>query len=257
MSSYENMISEVKDDIAVITINHPPANTWNLATLEEFEHIVSDVEANNSIRVAIITGGGEKCFSAGFDVTDAGNSSIISPKARELWRKIDCFPKPVIAAINGHAMGGGLELAMSCHFRIMTDSPRAMIGLTELNMGIIPGWGGTQRLPRLVGRAKALEMILFSKRITATEALEIGLINQISTTGSLMDDAFALAGKLAERPPIAVRCVLEAFSAGLYKGLDQGLKVEAKGSATVRETEDRHEGFAAFLEKRKPHFKGR
>ena len=154
-------------------------------------------------------------------------------------------------------MGGGLELAMSCHLRIMTDSPGAMIGLTELNMGIIPGWGGTQRLPRLVGRTKALEMILFSKRITATEALEIGLINQISAAGSFMDDAFALAGKLAERPPIAVRCVLEAFSAGLYKGLDQGLKVEAKGSTTVRETEDRQEGFTAFLEKRKPHFKGK
>lgn len=257
MSSYKNLIFEVKDHIAIITINHPPANTWNLATMEEFEEAIDRVESDTDVRVVIITGAGEKCFSAGFDVSDAANSPRISPKGRELWKRIDRFSKPVIAAINGHALGGGLELAMSCHFRIMVDTPKAMMGLTELNLGIIPGWGGTQRLPRLVGRAKALDMILFSKRITAGEALEAGLINQKSAPGSLMDDALAFARKLAERPPIAVRCVLDAFSAGLYDGLDEGLRVEAEGSATVRETEDRKEGFDAFLEKRKPCFKGR
>ena len=165
--------------------------------------------------------------------------------------------KPVIAAINGFAMGGGLELAMACHFRIMTDDPNARIGLTELNLGIIPGWGGTQRLPRLVGRSKALDMILFSRRLSAAEALEAGLVNRLSAPETLRHDALVFAGELAQRPPIAVRWVLKAMAAGLYEGLDEGLKVEAEGSSAVRQTEDRKEGFAAFLEKRKPVFKGK
>lgn len=258
MVPYKNLIYEIKDNIAVITINHPPANTWNLATMEEFENAVDKVAADNDVRVVIITGQGQKCFSAGFDVGDAANASITSPKGREVWRKIDLLSKPTIAVINGHALGGGLELAISCHFRIMVDRPDALVGLTELNLGIIPGWGGTQRLSRLVGRAKALDMILFSKRINAKEALEIGLVDKISeNNASLMSDALEFAGKLAERPPIAVRCVLDAFAAGLYEGVDRGLEVEAMGSATVRNSEDRNEGFKAFLEKRKPCFKGR
>ncbi len=258
MVPYKNLIYEIKDNIAVITINHPPANTWNLATMEEFENAIDKVAADNDVRVVIITGQGQKCFSAGFDVSDAANASITSPKGREVWRKIDLLSKPTIAVINGHALGGGLELAISCHFRIMVDRPDALVGLTELNLGIIPGWGGTQRLSRLVGRAKALDMILFSKRINAKEALEIGLVDKISENNdSLMSDALEFAGKLAERPPIAVRCVLDAFAAGLYEGVDRGLEVEAMGSATVRNSEDRNEGFKAFLEKRKPCFKGR
>ena len=146
---------------------------------------------------------------------------------------------------------------MSCHFRIMVDAPKVMVGLTELNLGIIPGWGGSQRLSRLVGRAKALDMILFSKTLDAREALKIGLVNQVSTPGKLMDDALGFAGKLAERPPIAVSCVLKAMAAGEYEGLDKGLDVEAEGSARVRETKDRIEGFNAFLEKRKPVFTGK
>jgi len=131
-----------------------------------------------------------------------------------------------------------------------------MVGLTELNLGIIPGWGGSQRLPRLVGRAKALDMILFSKTIDAREALKISLVNRVSAPGKLMDDALEFAQKLAERPPIAVTCVLKAMAAGEYEGLDKGLEVEAEGSARVRETKDRMEGFNAFLEKRKPVFTG-
>ena len=257
MLSYKNLNYEIKNHIATITIDHPPANTWNLTTMEEFEDAIERVSTDGEVRVVIITGSGEKCFSAGFDVSDAVNTPITTPKAREVWRKIDRLLKPTIAAINGHAIGGGLELAMSCHFRIMMDNPKAMLGLTELNLGIIPGWGGTQRLVRLAGRAKALDMILFSKKINADEALDIGLIDRKSAPGSLMDDAVEFAGKLAARPAIAVRCVLDAFSAGLYEGLERGLEVEAHGSAIVRDTEDRNEGFKAFMEKRKPQFKGR
>lgn len=253
---YENIILERRDNVAIINLNHPPVNAFNLATAVDFEGAINEMESDKNVRVVIITGSGEKCFSAGFDVSDAANSGKISPKCRTLWRRIDRFPKPVIAAINGFALGGGLELAMSCHFRIMVDVPEAKVGLTELNLGIIPGWGGTQRLPRLVGKAKALDMILFSKKIGAQEALEVGLINRVSVPGKLIDDALEFAGRLAERPPIAVSCILKAISTGIYEGLDEGLKVEAEGSALVATTKDAAEGFTAFLEKRDPVFKG-
>jgi len=224
--AYENLILERRGHINIITLNHPPVNAWNLGLMEDFEKAIDEIENDKDVRVLIITGAGEKCFSAGFDVSDAGNSHITSPKVRDVWTRLDRFSKPVIAAINGFAMGGGLELALSCHFRIMIDDPKATVGLTELNLGIIPGWGGTQRLMRIVGKAKALDMILLSKRIDAREALTIGLINQISTKDKLMDDAIAFAEVLAKRPPLAVGAVLRAISIFDYNGLEAGLKVE-------------------------------
>ena len=253
----ENIILTKQKHLATITINHPPVNAWNWATMQDFEQVLDDVENDSGVRVVIITGAGEKCFSAGFDVSDTGNAQQTSPKARELWRRIDRFPKPVIAAINGYALGGGLELAMCCQFRLMVNTPQAMVGLTELNLGIIPGWGGTQRLPLLVGKAKALDMILFSKRIDAQECLDIGLINKACAPEQLMDDALEFAGILCERPPIAVGCVLTAMAAVEYEGIEQGLKVEYEGTKTVSQSEDCIEGFTAFLEKRAPNFKGK
>jgi enoyl-CoA hydratase/carnithine racemase len=253
---YENLILKKNGHVTIITLNHPPVNAWNLGLMEDFEKAIDEIENDKDVRVLIITGGGEKCFSAGFDVSDAANSHITSPKGRELWTRLDQFPKPVIAAINGFAMGGGLELALSCHFRIMVDDPKATIGLTELNLGIIPGWGGTQRLTRVVGKARALDMILFSKRIDAQEALSIGLVNQISTQDKLMEDAIAFAEILTKRPPLAVGAVLNAISAFDYSGLEAGLKVEEEGSAIVGQSKDCAEGFTAFLEKREPIFKG-
>jgi len=257
MMQLENIVLKKQQNIATITINHPPVNAWDWATIQDFEKALDTVENDQEVRVVIITGAGDKCFSAGFDVSDAGNSQKTSPKARELWRRIDRFPKPVIAAINGYALGGGLELAMCCQFRIMVEAPEARVGLTELNLGIIPGWGGTQRLPLLVGKAKALDMILFSKKIGATEAREAGLVNHVSAPGRLMEDALALAEKLAKRPPIAVSCVLRSIAAGTYEGLDAGLKVEEEGSKIVGQSEDCKEGFSAFLKKREPKFKGK
>jgi enoyl-CoA hydratase/carnithine racemase len=190
------------------------------------------------------------------DLSDSANAPKASPMARALWKQIDRMEKPTIAALNGHAMGGGLELALCCHFRIMTDNPKAKLGLTELNVGIIPGWGGTQRLARVVGKAKAIDMIMFSKVLGAKEALEIGLVNQLVPADKLLDSAVDFANKLAERPPVAVKWVFKAMAAGEYEGLDRGLEVESDGSAACRDTKDRDEGFKAFLEKRKPVFVG-
>ena len=255
--AYQNLILEKKGHISILTLNHPPVNAWNLGLMEDFEKAVGEIENDKDVRVLVITGGGEKCFSAGFDVSDAANAHITSPKGREIWTRLDRFPKPVIAAINGFAMGGGLELALSCHFRIMVDDPKATIGLTELNLGIIPGWGGTQRLTRIVGKAKALDMILFSKRVDAKEAFSIGLINQISTRDKLMDDAMAFAEILSKRPPLAVGAVLTAVAAFDYSGWEAGLKAEEEGSAVVGQSKDCVEGFTAFLEKREPVFTGK
>jgi enoyl-CoA hydratase/carnithine racemase len=252
-----SVLLDKKGHTAILTIDHPPANAWDWSTMESFEQVINNVEKDDDVRVVIITGSGEKCFSAGFDVKDAPNGYKTSPKGRELWTRIDRFAKPVIAAINGFAMGGGLELALSCHFRIISDGPNVFVGLTELNLGIIPGWGGTQRLTQVVGKAKALDMILFSKTVNARQALEIGLVNQLSSPQSLMADALAFAESLAERPPIAVSCVLKAVSAGTYEGQQKGLEVEEEGTKIVRTSEDYKEGFTAFVEKRKPVFKGK
>ena len=251
-----NMRLEKKDHVAVVTIDHPPANAWDKATTRDFEKVLDDIEADRNVRVAILTGAGEKCFSAGFDVSDTANSDYTGPKCRELWIRVDRFTKPVIAAINGFALGGGLELALCCHFRIMANAPHAMLGLTELNLGIIPGWGGTQRLPLVVGKAKALEMILFSKKISAQEAMDIGLINQMASPETLMQEALEFAGILAKRPPIAMGLVLKAISTLSYEGLEKGLEAEAEASLIVRDTKDCAEGFTAFLEKREPVFTG-
>ena len=254
--TYENLIIDKKDHICIITLNHPPVNAWNWGLMSDFERAIDDAENDPDVRVVIITGGGEKAFSAGFDLSDSENHYRTGPKGRQLWTRIDRFPKPVIAAINGHVLAGGMELALSCQFRIMVDNPKMNVGLTELNVGIIPGWGGTQRLPRIVGKAKALDMILFSKRVTPQEALECGLVNQLSTADKLMEDAVAFAETLVKRPPLAVGCVLKAISAGEYEGFEQGLKVEEEGSAIVGKSKDCVEGFSAFLEKRDPVFTG-
>jgi enoyl-CoA hydratase/carnithine racemase len=252
----ENMILEKDGHIATITINRPPANVWNLAAMDDLKVVLDDVENDKNIRVVLLTGSGEKCFSAGFDVSDAANVKEVAAKGRTLWRRIDRFAKPFIAVLNGHALGGGLELAMCCHFRIMVDSEKAKIGLTELNLGIIPGWGGTQRLMQIVGKAKAFDMILFGNRINASQALEIGLVNQIASPNKLMETSLEFAKKLSLRPPIAISAVLQSMSAGIYEGMDAGLDMEAEMTDKVSETKDAIEGFTAFFEKRDPVFTG-
>ncbi len=251
---FQNLLYDKQGFIAVLTLNRPPTNSVNLATLLDIDKALDEAEQDKEIRVLIITGAGEKGFSAGFDVSDAANAEQTGPKGQAVWTRIDRFPKPVIAAINGYAFGGGCELAMASTFRVMQEN--AKIGLTELNLGIIPGWGGTQRMPRILGKAKALELILFSKRLPAQEALAIGLVDRVSKVGELMKDVMEMAELLSTRPPLAVRAVLEAVNTGLEKGLDEGTKVEWQGTQRVAKSLDAIEGFTAFLQKRKPQFKG-
>jgi len=256
--AYETLIVEREENVGIITLNRPPANPINLAVLNELDKAVTELEQDKAIRALIITGAGEKGFSAGFDVKTAGTPEAEKTPARghEVFRRIEKCSKPVIAAMNGFALGGGCELSMSCHFRIMVDSERAVVGQPEIELGIIPGWGGTQRLPRLVGKTKALEMLILGTRIRAPEAQTIGLITKVSQPGELMDDAKDFARTLAKKAPVAVRIILDAVTRGLEAMLDEGLKIELEGSLQVGKTKDAMEGMMAFVQKREPDFKG-
>lgn len=252
----DNIILEKSGHIAVLTLNHPPVNTFNLATILDMEKAVQEIEDDREIRVMIITGGGEKGFSAGFDVTDAANGDELLDKGHKLWRQIELFPKPVIACLNGFTFGAACELALCCHFRIMEKRDGSIIGLPELNLGMIPTWGGTQRLPRLVGKSKALELILLGEKITPEEALEINLVNRVSESKRVMEDAMELALELAKRPPLAVASTLKTVGMALDTDIDDGIKVEITEMKKLQASTDIIEGFIAFMEKRDPVFKG-
>jgi enoyl-CoA hydratase/carnithine racemase len=255
--AYETVIVEKEGNIGIVTLNRPPTNSVNFALLEDVEKALNQFEADKEVRALIITGAGEKGFSAGFDISEAGRAAEIGDKGRAIYTRIERFPKPVVAAINGYALGGGCELAMACHFRIMINAEKARIGCPEVNLGIIPGWGGTQRMPRLIGKTRALEMLVFGKRINAPEALEIGLINKVSQPGELMKDAKELAGRLAKQAPIAVKCILDSVTRGLETTIDEGMKIEGKNLNLVSGTEDAIEGMTAFMQKREAQFKGK
>jgi enoyl-CoA hydratase/carnithine racemase len=254
--AYETIIVEKEGNIGIITLNRPPANSVNFALLEDLEKALNQFEEDKEVRVLIITGAGEKGFSAGFDVTEAARAAEIGNKGRAVFSRIERCPKPVVAAINGYALGGGCELTMACHFRVMVNTEKAKIGCPEVNLGIIPGWGGTQRLPRLIGKTRALDMLVFGKRINAPEALNIGLINKVSQPGELMNDAKDLAHRLAKQAPLAVKAILESVTLGLETTLEEGLKVEGKNLTMVSGTKDAIEGMTAFLQKREAQFKG-
>ncbi len=254
--SYETFTLEKNDSIAVLTLNRPPNNPVSYAMLQEIDRALDELASDNEVRVLVITGAGDRSFSAGMDVADAINHPDIGPLGRALWTKVDRFEKPSIAAINGHALGGGCELALACHFRFMALSERAKIGCPELNLGIIPGWGGTQRLTRLLGRSRALDLMLLSKRLSPSEALAAGLVDNVCPPEELMSQVMQLAGSLAEKAPLAVRAVLRSVQAHLDHGMDTGLEVESEQSNVCASSKDAIEGFTAFMEKRKPVFKG-
>ena len=253
--SYSNIIVSTKDFVTTITLNRPPTNSVNLGVREDLDKAVTELEKSKETRVVIITGAGEKGFCAGMDLSDVANISK-GPDGNKIMNAISRSKKPYIAAINGYALGGGCETALACHFRLMTDNPKAMIGLTEVNLGIIPGWGGVQRLPRVLGKSKALEIIFFSKRLSAPEALAIGLVDKVFPAADLMKEAQAFAVALAKRPPLAVAAVLEGMSVGLDKGIDEGLRVDTEWINKLVSSKDATEGITAFLEKREPVFTG-
>lgn len=253
---YTDIKLDLEGHVAIITLNRPPTNSINLGIREQLDHALTELENNNDVRVIVFTGAGEKGFCAGMDVSDIANMNN-GPHGIAVTNRVDRFPKPTIAAINGYALGGGCELALCCHFRFMVDTPKAKIGCPELNLGITPGWGGIQRLPRLLGKSKALDLMFLSKRLTAPEALEIGLVDKVSADGQLMKDVMEFANTLAKRPPLAVRSVIEGVNVGLDKGIDEGLKVDLKNSDMLASSEDAKEGFIAFMEKREPKFQGK
>jgi enoyl-CoA hydratase/carnithine racemase len=252
---YQNIIVSTKDFVTTITLNRPPMNSVNLGIREELFHAVTELKNNKETRAVIITGAGEKGFSAGMDVSDIANITK-GPNGNEIMNAISRSTKPFIAAINGHALGGGCETALACHFRFMTDNPKACIGLPEVNLGITPGWGGIQRLPRLLGKPKALDIILFSKRLTPADALAMGLIDKVIPAVDLMKEATAFAVALAKRPPLAVAAVLDGMSVGMDKGFDEGLRLDQEWSTKLAASKDAVEGITAFLQKREPVFTG-
>lgn len=253
--NYSNIVVSTKNFVTTITLNRPPMNSVNLGIREELFHAVNELEKSKETRAVVITGAGEKGFSAGMDVSDIANINN-GPEGNLIMNAIAGSTKPYIAAINGHALGGGCETALACHFRLMTDNPKALIGLPEVNLGIIPGWGGVQRLPRVVGKSKALDIILFSKRFTALDALAIGLVDKVFPAADLLKEAEAFALALAKRPPLAVAAVLSGMSVGLDKGIEAGLKKDQEWLAKIITSKDATEGMMAFLEKREPAFKG-
>ena len=252
---YSNIIVTTQDFVTTITLNRPPTNSVNLGIREELDHAIGILETSRDTRAIIITGAGEKGFCAGMDVADIANINK-GPNGNDVFNRIERLPKPVIAAINGYALGGGCELAMVCHFRLIGDSARTIIGLPEVNLGITPGWGGIQRLPRIIGKSKALEMILFSKRLSPQEALALGLVDRVVPSAELMKEAMALAVTLSKRPPLAVQAVLEGMHVGFEKGLQEGLLVDREWSRKLGQSKDAVEGMTAFFEKREPVFKG-
>lgn len=260
MHDYKNLILKIENNVLTVTIARPQAlNALNEETLTELDLMMKEVSENSQIRGVIITGDGEKAFVAGADIKelsglDRDTALRFARRGQEIFSKIERCHKPVIAAINGFALGGGCELAMACHIRIATET--AKFGQPEVNLGIIPGYGGTQRLTQLVGRGKALEIMLTGDLIAAQEAKAIGLVNHVVTN---KEDMMALAGKIMQtiltKAPVAIANVIRSVNAG-FSFEENGYEAELENFAICTATSDFREGTAAFLEKRKPSFKG-
>jgi enoyl-CoA hydratase len=256
-----NVLYEVKDRIAVVTVNRPDKlNALNRRTLEELSKAFAAAAADGAVGAVILTGAGEKAFVAGADIGEI--AGLDSQSGREfalfgqgVFRTIETFPKPVIAAVNGFALGGGCELAMACHIRLASEN--ASFGQPEVNLGVIPGYGGTQRLARLVGRGLALELLLTGDRIAAPRAAQIGLVNAVVPSAELLGKAGEMARKMLAKAPLALRHCLEAVNTGLDMPLEEGCYLEATLFGLCCASEDMKEGTDAFLQKRKPDFKGR
>ena len=257
--TFENLLVERDAPIAVLTINRPSVlNALNFATLDELRRAILELRDDPGIRAVVITGAGEKAFVAGADIRELAVQRPAEGKAharrgQHVFDLIATMGKPVIAAINGFALGGGCELAMACTLRLAADTAR--LGQPEINLGIMPGYGATQRLPRLVGRGAALDLLLTGRQIGADEALRLGLVNRVVPAAQLMADARALALELSTKAAVAVQYILEAVQGG-ETPLETGQALEATLFGLVASTDDMREGTAAFLEKRTPSFKG-
>jgi len=258
---YRNILFEVENNVAVITLDRPKVlNAINLETMLEFNNAINKCKDDESIKVVILTGAGDKAFVVGADVTEFKDKSPaevmkFTELGHDTLRLMETMGKPVIAAVNGFALGGGTEISMACDIRFASD--KARFGQPEILLGFIPGWGGTQRLARLVGIGRAKELIMSGEQITAQRAYEIGLVNKVFPAERLMEEAKKFAQKLVGMPPFAIKMAKHAINYGYDLSLDNAINLEIQCNAQCFSTQDLKEGVAAFLEKRKPNFTGK
>jgi enoyl-CoA hydratase len=257
---YSFLTFVVADRVATITVNRPDKlNALNDATIAELGRAIEEARARDDVAAVILTGAG-RAFVAGADIGELQSQTVLEAKRRarngqEVFRRFETSPKPVVAAVNGFALGGGCELAMACHVRIASE--HAKFGQPETKLGIVPGFGGTQRLPRLVGRGRALQLLMTSEMIDAQEAYRIGLANKVVPAAELLGAARAMIEQILANGPLAVALCIEAIDRGLEMSLDEGLILEANHFGLLAATDDMREGMRAFLEKRAPAFKGK
>jgi enoyl-CoA hydratase len=258
--AYQTLLTELSDGILTVTVNRPDKlNALNRDVLSDLDAVMDQVEADSGVRALLLTGAGEKSFVAGADISeflaaDAAGAMAMAKRGQDIFARIERCPKPVVAAVNGFALGGGCELAMGCHIRMASENAR--FGQPEVNLGIIPGYGGTQRLTRLVGRGKALEIMMSGGMVDAREALAIGLVNHVTPAADLIAESRKLLLSILSRSPIAVARVIAAVNASHEASID-GFAEEVRLFGECFGTEDMKEGVTAFLEKRKPAFPGR
>lgn len=257
---YQSILTELEEGILLISINRPDKlNALNSTVIDELAAVVDDIYTNPAIKGAIITGTGEKAFVAGADISefsqlDQAGGEALARKGQELvFDRIEQAPKPIIAAVNGFALGGGCELAMACHFRLASENAR--FGQPEVNLGLLPGYGGTQRLTRLIGKGKAMELMLTGQMMTAAEALQWGLVNYVYSPAELLPKAKSLLQQIISKAPLAITKIIELSNAAAAGDKD-GFEREIKAFGELMQTADAKEGSSAFLEKRKPLFKG-
>jgi enoyl-CoA hydratase len=259
--NYENLLVETKDAVAVVTVNRPrKLNALDARTLEELDDAFSGLASDEQVRGVVLTGAGDKAFVAGADIEelsglDAEAGRAAAERGQRVFGRIEWLGKPVVAAVNGFALGGGCELALACHVRLASE--KASFGTPEVKLGLMCGYGGTQRLPRLIGRGRALEMLLTGERLGAEAALRLGLVNKVVPLESLLPDAQTLVRGMVANGPLALKATLEAVHGGLDRPLAEALEGEAALFGELCATADAGEGTRAFLEKRAPRFEGR
>lgn len=257
---YQTLLTSLENNIFTITVNRPDKlNALNKTVIEELSNVFDEVYNNPEIKSAIITGSGPKAFVAGADITeflslDANGGKVLAQRGQDMvFNKIENCPKPVVAAVNGFALGGGCELAMSCHFRLASEN--AKFGQPEVNLGLIPGYGGTQRLVQLIGKGKALELLMSGNMIDANEAKQLGLVNHVTTPENLLEQTIKILSVINSKAPLAVAACIKAANA-VFNETKNGFEVEVDEFGKCFATEDMKEGVTAFLEKRKANFKG-